>query len=380
MREWNSGGATKAGTKRGPNSTGVRTIRSLRKCVSFLDKSGREQAERRRLEEEQRNRELRQAQALASAKRRQSIVLALLLVGVGAIAVLFYRDVLKNQQITQATAEYQRLSTDSQAAQARLKDLEAQEASLKTQVAAAATPEEKARLEQLTREIEAAKGQAKGSQDELAKLKKDRELSDSDRGRLLKQVETLQQQLTQVTFGARRASNAETANPVDNVRRSSSAAAEAASGGAQSLGRGDRGDCQAETGPRRGYAQRDATVSSGASSATAQDLTRAFTDGVRAYDLGNWKASTQYMQEAIRMQSGVKQPPKEARISGNPIRSVCAVLIPRRGARRDEEPTARPCWWRSSKPKTNQSLRIYARSCRRRANSAPLRRNRSRSE
>ena len=74
---------------------------------------------------------MRQAQALASAKRRQSIVLALLLVGVGAIAVMFYREVLKNQQMTQATAEYQRLSTESQAAQARLKDLEAQEASLK---------------------------------------------------------------------------------------------------------------------------------------------------------------------------------------------------------------------------------------------------------
>ncbi len=52
------------------------------------------------------------------------------------------------------------------------------------------------------------------------------------------------------------------------------------------------------------------------SSATAQDVTRAFTDGVRAYDLGNFKASAQYMQDAIRMQASVKQPPKEVRMSG----------------------------------------------------------------
>ena len=55
---------------------------------------------------------------------------------------------------------------------------------------------------------------------------------------------------------------------------------------------------------------------SGTTSATVQDVTRSFTDGVRAYDLGNWKASTQYMQDAIRMQSSVKQLPKEARLSG----------------------------------------------------------------
>ena len=58
------------------------------------------------------------------------------------------------------------------------------------------------------------------------------------------------------------------------------------------------------------------TTPSGASSATVQDVTRAFTDGVRAYDLGNFKASAQYMQDAIRMQSGVKQLPKEVRMSG----------------------------------------------------------------
>ena len=287
--------------------------------LSFLDQSGREQAERRREEEEQRNRELVQARALASAKRRQSIVLAMLLAGVGAIAVLFYRDVRKNQQITQATAEYQRLSTESQAAQAKLRDLEAQEASLKTQIAAAATPEEKARLEQLTKEIEAAKGQAKGSQDELSKLKRDRELSDSDRGRLLTQVDDLQKQLTQVTaerdkLQAQKPPTTQTGQDdrgllqtqlQDERKRSAEAAAEIAR---------LKGELSAAL---RNPAPATASgTASSVSNATTQDLTRAFTDGVRAYDLGNFKASAQYMQDAIRMQSSVKQPPKDVRMSG----------------------------------------------------------------
>ena len=283
--------------------------------LSFLDHSGREQAARRREEEEQRNRELTQARALASAKRRQSIVLALLLAGVGAIAVMFYRDVLKNQQIAQATAEYQRLSTESQTAQAKLRDLEAQEAKLKDQIAAAATPEEKARLEQLTKDIEAAKGQAKGSQDELAKLKKDRELSDSDRGRLLGQVESLQKQLTQVTAERDKLQTQKPPAPQtgpddrtqlqaqlqDERKRSAEAAAEITR---------LKGELSAA------LKNAGAPASSGSSTATVQDVTRAFTEGVRAYDLGNFKASAQYMQDAIRMQPGVKQLPKDVRMSG----------------------------------------------------------------
>ncbi len=285
--------------------------------LSFLEQSGREQAERLREEEEQRNRELRQAQALASAKRRQSFVLALLLVGVGAIAVMFYRDVLKNQQITQATAEYQRLSTESQSAQSRLKELEAEQAKLKSDASTAtATPEEQARLQALTREIEAAKGQAKGSQDELAKLKKDRELSDSDRGRLLKQVDTLTQQLTQVTSERDSLKTPKTptqsTTPDDRALLQKQLQDE----------RNRSAEATAEIGRLKQElsAARSATAAtpSGGSTATAttQDVSRAFTDGVRAYDLGNFKASAQYMQDAIRMQGGVKQLPKEVRISG----------------------------------------------------------------
>ena len=50
--------------------------------------------------------------------------------------------------------------------------------------------------------------------------------------------------------------------------------------------------------------------------ATAQDVTRAFTEGVRAYDLRNWKAAAQNMQEVIRIQPAVKDLPKEYRLSG----------------------------------------------------------------
>ena len=242
----------------------------------------------------------------------------------------------KNQLITQATAEYQRLSTESQAAQARLKDLESQEASLKNQIAAAATPEEKARLEQLTRDIEAAKGQAKGSQDELSKLKRDRELSDSDRGRLLKQVETLQAQLTLTGAERDRLQAAQKASPPaagqddrallqkqlqDERNRSAEATAEITK-------------LKQELSAARNAAT---TTSPGGSSATAQDVTRAFTDGVRAYDLGNFKASAQYMQDAIRMQSGVKQLAEGSANGRHSVRPVRAAVLSRRGPFRHEE-------------------------------------------
>jgi hypothetical protein len=254
-----------------------------------------------------------QAQALARAKRRQTVVLALLLIGVGAIAVMFYRDVLRNRQLEQATAEYQRLSEESLGAQSRLQELEAEQAKLKSE-AAAATPQEQARLQQLTREIDAARGQAKGSLDELARLRRDRELNESDRGKLLKQVEALQQQLAQTTSERDRLQKASTP-PVaqdatallqkqlqDERTRSTEAAAEIVK-------------LKQELSALRTAAATSSAASS-VPNATVQDLTRTFTDGVRAYDLGNWKAAAQYMQDAVRMQSSVKQAPKEVRMSG----------------------------------------------------------------
>ena len=287
--------------------------------VGFLEQSIHEQAERRRLEEEQKNRELAQAEALARVKRqRRAIALSFLFVGVVAIALVLYRDVLKNQQLTQATAEYQRQLAENLSAQTRLRELEAEQAKLKSD-STGATPQEQARLLELTKEIEAAKGQAKGSQDELAKLKKDRELSDSDRGRLLKQVETLQQQLTQAIYERDRLQKASSAPPVtqnqddravlqkqlqDERNRSAEATAEITRL-KQELSAVKNAATTTSSGP-----------STGSSNATAQDVVRAYTDGVRAYDLGNLKASAQYMQDAIRMQSSVKQTPKEVRISG----------------------------------------------------------------
>jgi hypothetical protein len=166
--------------------------------LSFLDASARQQEEERRKDEEQRNRELRQAQALARANRRQSIALALLLVGVGIIAFVLYRSVLKDRQLEQATSDYQRASEESQQQLARVNALEAEQTALTRTPAASASPEEKARLDQLTKEIELARAQAKGSQDELTKLRKDRLLSASDRGGLLKQIDALRQQISEL--------------------------------------------------------------------------------------------------------------------------------------------------------------------------------------
>ena len=52
-----------------------------------------------------------------------------------------------------------------------------------------------------------------------------------------------------------------------------------------------------------------------ASNASVQNLTKAFSDGVRAYDLRNWQGAVQSMQDAIRMQGSV-QAPKEVRMAG----------------------------------------------------------------
>lgn len=274
--------------------------------LSFLKQSGDEQAERRRQQEQQRKRQLRQARTLTVA--------VLIMLGVAVVALFYYREALRqNEEIASMTAEYQRLSSESAGAQARLMQLEAEQTKLKSDTANA-TPQEQARLLELTKEIEAAKGQAKGSQDELAKLKKDRELSDSDRGKLLKQVETLQLQLTQVTLDRDKFQTQKAATPSTipddrallqkQLQEERSRSAEATA---------EISKLKLEVSALRNAAAAPSTTTP--SSATVQDVTRAFTDGVRAYDLGNFKGSAQYMQEAIRMQSSVR-PPKEVKISG----------------------------------------------------------------
>jgi peptidoglycan hydrolase CwlO-like protein len=265
--------------------------------VTFLKKSGR-----------------------AQSNRRNGLrAVAVLFLAVLSTSLYYYRQrALADDELARAAAAYQRQLDENQSAQSRLRELEAEQAKLKSQATSAATPQEQARLAELQRQIDAAKGQAKGSQDELAKLKKDSELSDSDRGRLLKQVESLQAQLTQVTSERDKLQTQKppttSSTPDDRAllqkqlqderNRTADATAEITK-------------LRAEVAALKSAPATSAPgVSSGASNATVQDVTRAFTEGVRAYDLGNWKASAQYMQDAIRMQSSVKQPPKEVRMSG----------------------------------------------------------------
>jgi len=293
--------------------------------LSFVDESAREQSERLREEEKQRDRELRQAQALARANRRQSIALALVLVGVGIVAFVLYRSVQKDRQIAQATSDYQRATEENQRQLAKVNALEAEQAALKRS-AATASPADQARLDQLTKEIDGARAQAKGSQDELAKLRKDQELGASDRGGLLKQIDALRQEKTQA-INERDKLQAQL-NAVQKSQYPTQSQSPQPDDRAATLQRqldDERKratDALAEVARLRNEnaalrsSKSDPTPTPPASNVSVQDLTKAFSDGVRAYDLKNWGASAQSMRDATRMQSGVKEPPKEVRMSG----------------------------------------------------------------
>lgn len=290
--------------------------------LSFLTESERKQAERRRLEEEQRDRELRHAQALAAAKRRQAAVLALLLVGVVAAALMLLRMVAKDRELAAAAATVQRLSSESQSASSRLRTLEAEQAALKSAAPSVATPADQARLQQLTQEIESAKAQAQGSQEELAKLKKNQDLNASDRGRLLQQIETLNQRLTQTTADRDRLQNQLNARPstppVTQQKDTTPANDDRVAVLQRQLDdeRKQSADEIARLKNQLAAASNDRTSTPApASNASVQNLTKAFSDGVRAYDLRNWQGAVQSMQDAIRMQGSV-QAPKEVRMAG----------------------------------------------------------------
>ena len=127
----------KAGTRRGPNQYRRTDDPLFSEVLSFLEQSARSRRSAGAKRKSSETVNCGRRRHCASAKRRQSIVLALLLVGVGAIAFMFYRDFEKNRQLANATAEYQRLSTESQSAQSRLRELEAEQAKLKSEAAAA---------------------------------------------------------------------------------------------------------------------------------------------------------------------------------------------------------------------------------------------------
>ena len=176
--------------------------------------------------------------------------------------------------------------------------------------------------EALQKEIELARAQVQGSQQDVAKARQAELAGRSEAGGLQQRVDALQQQLAaaaaerdklqaQVVQGTTAAERAAALQGQldDERRRATTAEAEIARLKAQLAAATAGGGGTAAGGGGGGGTTAPVT-------ATAQDVTRAFTEGVRAYDLRNWKASAQNMQEVIRIQPVVKDLPKEYRMSG----------------------------------------------------------------
>jgi hypothetical protein len=293
---------------------------------SFLDESLREQEARRLAEETQRNRELEHARAMARAKRTQSIILAGLLVGVGIAGFNQYRLVRADNRNEEAAAAYKQALDQNQQAQKRLEDLTLQQEELQAKIKAqAGTPGanpdptsavDAAQLKRLTQEIEQQRALAKANENELQKLKKDQQLSASDRGGLLKQIENLQQQVRQVT------SERDAARAAQGSPRQSAVDVGALQ---QQLDDERRKYTEATTEittlQNENAALRKSSASTGATVATG-DPSRVFADGVRAYDLKDWAGAVRSMTTAVvatdasLRPKGASAPPKEVRMSG----------------------------------------------------------------
>lgn len=290
---------------------------SFEAVTTFLDASEQAQAEALRKADARREHELAQALALAAAKRRQTVILGLLLVGVVVIAAVLWGYVRKDSELAETTARYQKVTQDAAKAADNLARLEKEQAALRASASTgtAATPAEQARLQELTQQIQSVKAQASASETELARLRKDQELSSSDRGVLLKQVDTLRQQLTQVSAERDKLQYAQKAGP-SPVQQTSPPDDRVATLTKQlEQERTKSNDAAAEIARLRGELAARSTDAP-QSNASVQDVTKAYTDGVRAYDLRNWSAAAAAMQNVVKMQAGVSQRPKEVRMSG----------------------------------------------------------------
>ena len=187
----------------------------------------------------------------------------------------------------------------------------------------------------MSKDIEAAKAQAQSNLGELGKLRKDQELNASDRGRLVTQVETLQQQLSAV-----QAERDKLQTQVNSRPPSTQPVADDRVKAIQRQLDDERGRGTEAASEIARLKSENALLRAGSAvppaNVSAQDLTRTFTEGVRAYELKDWPTAMKSMQAAIGMQGGVKQPPKEVRMSGTRLVPVRAVLVSRRSALRDE--------------------------------------------
>ena len=150
--------------------------------LAFLDASVAAQVARRRTETNQKH-------------VRAMLVAVGVVIVVGAYFLL--RGQARQRALEAENAQLGAKAQEAQAAMTRLTALEAEQAKLRD--APTASPQDGARLQQLAQEIEVARVQSKQSQDELTKLREDQQINAADRAGLIKQIDSLRQQLTQVT-------------------------------------------------------------------------------------------------------------------------------------------------------------------------------------
>jgi hypothetical protein len=311
--------------------------------MSFLAASHAREQERLHAEQELRDRELQQTRALAAAKRRQTVILALLLAGVAGAGLLAYRLVLKDRELARTSASIVNLSQQRDTANSRVGQLEQEKTDLEKRTSSSsATTADTAQLERLNAQIQAAKAEANARQDEIAKLRKDQELGSSDRGALLSRIDALQGQLTQASADRDKLKSqsddyvqqlARQKTQLDEANREIARLKEIASSGTPVTG---------------------SPIVPDSINASSQDVVRAFTNGVRSYELGDWQKAADSMREAIRLQSAARQVPREARMSGTryvpyapqsylgaalfELKSSCQLLNPVLAAANQETP------------------------------------------
>jgi energy-coupling factor transporter ATP-binding protein EcfA2 len=279
--------------------------------TGFLDESTRQQTERRR-------EAALQKEAATRARRRSIAVRAALFLGVVAVSILAYRLVIVAQREAATRQLYEELSQQGQKSQADVEALRAQLAAASKPTPASASPEDKARqaqqVEQLAQKLALAAAKSSESEAALAKLRKDQELSNSDRGGLLKRIETLQQQLTQsnterdalqIRVDVTQKQSAQPSDDRQTLQRQLDDERSRSASAAEIVKALENENAEL----------RKAVPTSSAGGAQG-DYKDAFRQGVRAYDLKDWKGSAQYMRDAIRFQSSVKDPVKRLPIYG----------------------------------------------------------------
>jgi hypothetical protein len=294
--------------------------------VRFLGESTATQERRLREAAEQRDRELKQAQALARARRNQYAVALSLLVVVGVAAVMLffnYRALnARTEEARRATEQYSKALADSEASRSAVTALEAEREKLK-QSGTAANPVDQQRLAELTREIESARQQAKGNEDELTKLRNSQKQTDADRSGLLSRIDALQKERDQLRQQLNNYSVQQT-----QPKGSSSAGDDRASTLQKQLDDEKRTSAsQAEELTRlrnENATLRNAAAAKGAAVGTVpslQELTKYYTDGVRTFELKDYTRASDLFTMTIGHHLLIRETtnqrlPEQVRLSG----------------------------------------------------------------